>query len=295
MGYIELQVTTNFSFLQGASHPEELVERAVKLGYTALAVTDRNSFAGIVRAHMAAKKQGIRLIPACRLDLLDGPSLLAYPTDREAYGRLSTLLTVGHLRAEKGECYLYKKDIYEHRDGMKFIAIPPDKLTASFTLEVSYAQHIREYRQALGNQFYLGATRLYRGDDAKVLFRLHQLCEQLDIPMVALGDVYYHVPERRELQDILTCIREKCTIHHAGFKLHSNAERYLKPRDEMERLFRQYPDAIYHTEEIAEACRFSLDSLQYVYPEELTSEGRTPQEELVHLTWRGARKQFKRK
>lgn len=293
MGYIELQVTTNFSFLQGASHPEELVERAIKLGYTALAVTDRNSFAGIVRAHMAAKKQGIRLIPACRLDLLDGPSLLAYPTDREAYGRLSTLLTVGNLRAEKGECYLYKKDVYEHSHGMKFIAIPPDKLTASFTLEASYAQHIREYRQALGNQFYLGATRLYRGDDAKMLFRLHQLCEQLSIPMVALGDVHYHVPERRELQDILTCIREKCTIHTAGFKLHSNAERYLKPKDEMERLFRQYPDAIYRTEEIAEACRFSLDSLQYVYPEELTSEDRTPQEELVHLTWKGARKQFK--
>jgi error-prone DNA polymerase len=293
MSYIELQVTTNFSFLRGASHPEELVERAVKLGYTALAVTDRNSFAGIVRAHMAAKKHGIRLIPACRLDLLDGPSLLAYPTDREAYGRLSTLLTVGNLRAEKGECHLYKKDVYEYSDGMKFIAIPPDKLTASFALEASYAQHIREYRQALGNQFYLGATRLYRGDDAKMLFRLHQLCEQLGIPMVALGDVHYHVPERRELQDILTCIREKCTIHTAGFKLHSNAERYLKPKDEMERLFRQYPDAIYHSEEIAEACRFSLDSLQYVYPEELTSEGRTPQEELVHLTWSGARKQFK--
>lgn len=293
MGYIELQVTTNFSFLRGASHPEELVERAVKLGYTALAVTDRNSFAGIVRAHMAAKKQGIRLIPACRLDLLDGPSLLVYPTDREAYGRLSTLLTVGNLRAEKGECYLYKKDVYEHSDGMKFIAIPPNKLTASFMLEASYVQHIREYRQALGNQFYLGATRLYRGDDAKMLFRLHQLCAQLDIPMVALGDVYYHVPERRELQDILTCIGEKCTIHTAGFKLHSNAERYLKPKDEMERLFRQYPDAIYRTEEIAEACRFSLDSLQYVYPEELTSEGRTPQEELAYLTWKGARKQFR--
>jgi len=293
MGYTELQVTSNFSFLRGASHPEELVERAVQLGYTALAVTDRNSFAGIVRAHMAAKKQGIRLIPACRLDLLDGPSLLAYPTDRDAYGRLSTLLTVGNLRAEKGECYLYKKDVYEHSDGMKFIAIPPNKLTASFMLEASYVQHIREYRQALGNQFYLGATRLYRGDDAKMLFRLHQLCAQLDIPMVALGDVYYHVPERRELQDILTCIREKCTIHTVGFKLHSNAERYLKPKDEMERLFRQYPDAIYRTEEIAEACRFSLDSLQYVYPEELTSEGRTPQEELAYLTWKGAQKQFR--
>src|SRR5690606_8225662 len=105
MGYVELQVTTNFSFLRGASHPEELVEQAAALGYTAIAVTDRNSFAGLVRAHVAAKKYGIRLIPACRLDLLDGPSLLAYPTDREAYGRLSTLLTKGNLRTEKGQCH----------------------------------------------------------------------------------------------------------------------------------------------------------------------------------------------
>lgn len=292
MDYTELQVTTNFSFLRGASHPDELVARAAQLGYTALALTDRNSFAGIVRAHIAARKHRIRLIPACRLDLLDGPSLLAYPTDREAYGRLSTLLTVGNLRAEKGKCQLYKEDVYQHSDGIKFIAVPPDRLTASFTLDVSYVQHIGEYRQAFGQQFYLGANRAYRGDDAKMLFRIHQLCEQLGMPMVALGDVHYHEPGRRELQDILTCIREKCTIQTAGFRLYPNAERYLKPMDEMGRLFRQYPDAIRCTEEIADACRFSLDQLEYVYPEELTSEGRTPQEELAYLTWKGAKEQF---
>ncbi|WP_231389941.1 error-prone DNA polymerase [Sphingobacterium pedocola] len=292
IGYVELQVTTNFSFLRGASHPEELVEQAAQLGYKALAVTDRNSMAGIVRAHVATRKHGIRLIPACRLDLLDGPGLLAYPTDLAAYGRLSTLLTTGNLRAEKGKCYLYKADVYAHSQGIKFIALPPDQLTPSFELEPEFVQHIEEYRDALQHQFYLGASRTYRGDDAKKLFRINQLGQRLHTPMVALGDIHYHEPSRRELQDILTCIREKCTIHHAGFRLHPNAERYLKPKEEMERLFRAYPDAITRTTEIADACSFSLDQLKYVYPEELTTDGRTPQEELNQLTWEGAATRF---
>ncbi|WP_028297538.1 error-prone DNA polymerase [Olivibacter sitiensis] len=292
MAYVELQVTSNFSFLRGASHAEELMERAAALGYRAIAITDRNTFAGLVRAHMAAKKHSIRLIPACRLDLLDGPSLLAYPTDRKAYERLSSLLTVGNRRAEKGQCHLYKADVYGYSQGMEFIAVPPHKLTATFELEPEYVRHITEYRQALGDHICLGAVRTYSGDDAKVLFRIHQLCQRLDMPMAALNDVHYHVPERRELQDVLTCIREKCTIHTAGFRLHPNAERYLKPMDEMERLFRQYPDAIRHAEAIADACHFSLNELEYVYPEELTTEGRTPQEELTHLTWEGAKRQF---
>src|SRR5947208_13645289 len=126
--YTELQVTTNFSFLRGASHPDELVEQAAELGYKCIAITDRNTFAGIVRAHAAAKKSGIRIIVGCRLDLLDGPSLLAYPTNKEAYSLLSNLLSVGNLRAEKGECHLYKADVYEHSKGVKFIALPPAKL-----------------------------------------------------------------------------------------------------------------------------------------------------------------------
>src|SRR5690606_5800819 len=292
MGYIELQVTSNFSFLRGASHPDELMEQAALLGYQVLAINDRNTFAGIVRAHVAAKKHGIRLIPSCRLDLLDGPSLLAYPTDRAAYGRLSTLLSVGNLRAEKGQCHLYRKDVYEHAEGLKFVVLPPEKLNAAFCLDMAYMQDIRDYQDNLGSDLYLGINKLYRGDDAKMIFRLHQLAKELKIKLVALGDVYYHSPERRELQDVLTCIREKCTIHNAGFKLHANAERYLKPAEEMERLFRQYPEAIAHTEEIARACSFSLDSLEYVYPAELAPDGRTPQEELVRLTWEGARAKF---
>lgn len=292
MNYTELQVTTNFSFLRGASHPEELAEQAAILGYREIAITDRNSLAGIVRAHAAAKIHGIRIIPACRLDLLDGPSLLAYPTDTQAYGCLSTLLTKGNLRAEKGSCHLYKADVFEHAAGMKFIALPPAVLNERFEFDISFIRAMKEYKEALGTNLYISAIRSYQGDDFKKLHRLSQLSSKYNIPLVATGDVHYHIPERRQLQDIVTCIREKCTIYTAGYRLHENAERYLKPQQEMIRLFRQYPDAILHTTEIAESCRFSLDSLKYVYPEEITGEGRTPQEELTHLAWEGAREHF---
>ena len=135
MSYIELQVTTNFSFLRGASHPEEMVEQAAAYGYTAIAITDRNTFAGLVRAHVAARKNGIRIIPACRLDLLDGPSLLALPTDIQAYARISNLLTTGNLRAEKGKCFLYKADVYKYAEGTKFIVIAPDTLNSFFDFD----------------------------------------------------------------------------------------------------------------------------------------------------------------
>ena len=288
MSYTELQVTSNFTFLRGASHPEELVEQAAEYGYNAIAITDRNSFAGIVRAHVAAKARGIKLIPGCRLDLLDGPSLLAYPTNKEAYGRLSALVSLGNLRAEKGDCHIYKADVYQHAEGIKFIAIPPLSLSTQFELDPVFVNQLEDYRKHLGGHLYLAASRTYMGDDAKRLYRL----SQLEVPLVATNDVHYHEATRRELQDILTCVREKCTIQNAGFRLHQNAERYLKPAAEMERLFRQYPDALLHTREIADACQFSLDMLQYVYPEELTTEGRTPQEELIYLTWLGAKEQF---
>lgn len=293
MYYTDLQVTSNFSFLRGASHPEEIVEQAVALGHSAIAITDRNTLAGIVRAHSRAKKlDGIRLIPGARLDLLDGPSLLALPADKEAYGRLSALLTLGNRRAEKGECHLYRADVYAHAKGIQFIVVPPDGLNELFDFDTSFYAALAEYREALGDRCYVAGCRYYRGDDAKQLFRLHEVSRDLQIPMVATNDVHYHHPIRRQLQDVLTCIREKCTIYDAGYRLHPNAERYMKPAVEMERLFRQYPGAIRRTQEIAEACQFSLDCLQYVYPEEITREGRTPMEELTFLAWEGARQMF---
>ncbi len=288
MSYIELQTTTNFTFLRGASHPEEMVVQAAAYGYPSIAITDRNSFAGIVRGHVAAKAKDIRIIPACRLDLLDGPSLLAYPTDQDAYGRLSGLLTVGNLRAEKGDCHLYKADVYQHSKGLKFIAVPPNELNEHFDFTPTFKTDLKEYREALGSELYIAATRCYNGSDAK---RLHRL-SGLGIPMVATNDVYYHTPARRELQDILSCVREKCTIYNAGFRLQANAERFLKTKDEMGRLFRQYPQALRHSLEIDEACKFSLDTLRYLYPEGLTTEGRTPLEEITFWAWEGAKERY---
>lgn len=292
MSYTELQVTTNFSFLRGGSHPDELVTQAALLGYKEVAVTDLNTLAGIVRAHVAAKKTGIRLIIGCRLELLDGPPLLAYPTDKEAYAQLSGLLSTGNIRAEKGQCHLYKADVYQYAEGLKFIAIPPISLNEKFDFEETFKSAMQEYRENLGSALYLGISRSYQANDNKRMHRLGQLSQSLSIPLAATNDVHYHIPERRQLQDLLTCIREKCTIQAAGYRLYQNAERYLKPLDEMQRLFRQYPQALEAAQQIADACRFSLDSLKYVYPEEITSEGRTPQQELEMLTWQGANEKF---
>ena len=292
MSYTELQITTNFSFLRGGSHPEEIVEQALALGYKEIAITDRNTLAGIVRAHIAATGKDIRIIPACRLDLLDGISLLAYPTDKDAYARLSTLLSEGNMRAEKGQCHLYKADLLIYAKGIKFIAIPPLSLNLNFELGDEFLKDLQAYKKAFGNDLYLGAIRSYQAYDSKLLYRLSEVSKELDIPLVATNDVHYHNRERRELQDILTCIREKCTIYNAGFRLYQNAERHLKPINEMQRLFRQYPEAIARTDEIVAACQFSLSELQYVYPEEITNEGRSPQEELINLTWQGAKEKF---
>src|SRR6476620_10514966 len=244
MSYVELQITTNFSFLRRASHPEELVEHTATLNYTEIAITDRNTYAGLVRAHAAAKKKGIRIIPAVRLDLLDGPSLLAYPIDIIGYSALSNLLTKGNIRTEKGKCDLYKADVYECAGSIIFIAIPPPSLNNLFDFDASFKTLLHEYRRHFSKNLYIAATRYYMGDDAKYLHRLSDLSKELDIPMVATNDVHYHDHERRQLQDILTCVREKCTIYNAGYRLHPNAERYMKPIEEMQRLFRKYPEAI---------------------------------------------------
>ncbi|MBV8508106.1 MAG: PHP domain-containing protein, partial [Alphaproteobacteria bacterium] len=221
--YAELQVTTNFSFLRGAAHPDELVLTAAALGHQAIAITDRNSFAGIVRAHHAAKEVGIRLVVGCRLDLRDGTSLLVYPTDRAAYGRLTRLLTIGKRRAPKGECHLDYADVVAHGEGQIVVILSPEtaaRIAADFQ-----------------GSAYLAAHHLYRGDDMRRLARLAALGEAAGLPLVATNDVLYHVPDRRPLQDVVTCIREGCTIREAGYRLAANAERHLKTPQEMARLF----------------------------------------------------------
>lgn len=198
--------------MRGGSHPEELVSQAAALGYTAIAITDHNTLAGVVRAHTAAKASGMRMIVGCCLDLQDGPSLLAYPTNMDAYARLSHLLTTGNLRTEKGKCLLYKKDIYAYKGGLLFAVIPA-KLNANFDYEQSFKESLQEYSQYLKGQLYLNATRSYQGDDIKKLYRLAELSDHYNIPLLATHDVHYHDADRRQLQDILTCTREKRAIY----------------------------------------------------------------------------------
>src|SRR6201984_2186888 len=179
--YAELQVTTNFSFLRGASHPDELVLTAAALDHQAIAITDRNSFAGIVRAHHAAKQVEIRLIVGCRLDLNDGTSLLAYPMDRAAYGRLTRLLTLGKRRAPKGECHLDYADVVAYGEGQILLVLSPEtaaRVAADFP-----------------GRAYLAAHHLYRGDDMRRLACLSSVSEATGLPLVAVNDVLYHVPE----------------------------------------------------------------------------------------------------
>ena len=285
--YAELQVTTNFSFLRGASHPDELVVTAATLGHQAIAITDRNSLAGIVRAHHAAKEVGLRLVVGCRLDLRDGTSLLVFPEDRAAYGRLTRLLTLGKRRAPKGECHLDYADVVTHGEGQIVIVLPPEASKASVDLAARVAADFR-------GRAYLAIHHLYRGDDMKRLARLEALCRATGLPLVASNDVLYHLPERRPLQDVLTCIRECCTIAEAGYRLAANAERHLKLPQEMARLFRGHEDAVERSLEIVERCRFNLDELRYEYPEEPVPEGQTPQQRLAELTWQGARERFAR-
>src|SRR6185437_7480033 len=182
MQYSELQVTSNFSFLRGGSHPEELVYEATRLNYKAIAITDRNTVAGVVRAFKVAKAENssknkdekIQFIPACRLCLPDGPDLLAYPTDITAWGRLCAVLSKGNLRTEKGKCELYKQDVFENAEGIKFIVVPPETLNSRLDFDADFKQNVKEYKAALGNELYIAANFLYNGSDEKRLYRISQ-------------------------------------------------------------------------------------------------------------------------
>ena len=281
--YAELDVTTNFTFLRGGSHAEELVRTASALKHSAIAVADANTLAGVVRAHLAAKENGIKFIVGARLVLKDAPWLLAYPTTRAAYGRLCRLLTLGQRRAEKGDCILFLDDVAKHDAGLIFIALPGEE---------NFEAPLLRLKRALKAPLYLAAHHMYRGDDRARIETLAALAARTRIPLVATGAVLYHAPERRPLQDVLTCIREKCALRDAGFRLQANAERHLKAPLEMARLFKGYEDALERTIEIAECCHFSLDELKYEYPDEPVPHGKTPQAHLEDLTWEGAAWRF---
>jgi error-prone DNA polymerase len=285
MRYAELYCRTNFTFLEGASHPEELVERAVELGYAGLAITDRNSLAGVVRAHVAAKELGLKLLIGAEMTPVDGPPIVLWATDRAAYGRLSRLITRGRLRAEKGECTLTCDDVAALCEGLLagVVAAPHDWPAD---------EPLCRYREIFGDRAHLLAT-LYRGpEDERRLERLKQLSRRTRLPLVAAGDVLYHVSERMPLQNVLTAIRHGTTVAAAGELLDANAERHLKPLDELATIYAQIPDALNRSWHIAQKCSFSLDELRYEYPEELAPRGLTPYEYLVQLTWHGAGERY---
>jgi error-prone DNA polymerase len=249
--YAELQTTSNFSFLRGASHAKELLPTAEGLGLTAVGVTDRNTLAGVVRAWTAAKDLKVRALTGCRLDFADGtPSLLCYPFDREAFARLTRLLTVGQRRAKKGECELHWEDFLAHADGQLALIVPPAKLDEAFTADLD------RMASELRGRVWLTASRAYAARDQQRLARLEELAREAGAPMVATNDVLYHASERRPLQDVITCVREHCTIQEAGFRLEANAERHLKTPGEMARLFERWPRAVERTIEIVERIDF---------------------------------------
>ncbi|MBX3500430.1 MAG: error-prone DNA polymerase [Alphaproteobacteria bacterium] len=284
--YAELQVTSNYSFLRGGSHPHELVGQAADLGLAAIGITDRCTLAGVVQAHVAARKVNnlggsIKLLIGSRIDTRDGLSLLLYPTDLPAYSRLTRLLTLGNSRAPKGQCHLLRDDLAQYAEGLIAIALPPrDVDDPGFPHRLRFLSDT--YRRC-----YLAASVSARGDDAQRLAAIEMLARQHRTPMVATNDVHYHAPDRRALQDVVTAIRLGRTVDSLGFHRFANAERHLKSPDEMARLFRKYPAALAHTVEIADACTFDLDQPKYVYPAEC-DDGETPQEKLERLTWQGA-------
>jgi error-prone DNA polymerase len=281
MRYLEFACASNFSFLRGASHPEELMVQAQAIGLAGLGLCDHNSVAGVVRAHLAKREQNLALKyhPGARLVFADGtPDILAYPRDRAGWGRLTRLLTVGNLRGQKGDCILHIDDLLAHIFGLELVVMGgPARLLA-------------QLRAAAPHRIRLAASMLYRGRDKARL--KCSIAREADVPLIAVNDVHFHHPDRRPLADVLTCIREKVVIDRAGRRLAANAERFLKPPDEMARLFRDAPEAIEETLHLSGELTFSLDELRYEYPDESIDGFANAQDALTHLTYQGARQRY---
>lgn len=284
--YAELNCLTNYSFLRAASHPDEFVERACSLKYPALAVTDRNSLAGVVRAHAAAKPLRLKLLIGTEVTLNDGSSTVLLATDRASYGRLARLLTVGKRRATKGECDLHFDDVAQFHEGL---------LAGVFLNEdqpESQQRELHHWRDVFGDRAYALAG-LFRGPhDDWSLQRYQQVANSAGLPLVATNRVLFHDRSRRYLHDVLTATRLGCTVSELGPHRQVNAERHLKSGDQMRSLFAGCPAAVERTVEVADRCTFSLDELRYEYPEELAPGDQTPMAWLAHLTWAGARDRY---
>lgn len=294
MIYAEIGVTTNFSFLRGASHPQEYVQKASRYGLYGIGITDHNSLAGVVRAYteLGNKTRKVRynpkLLVGVRLVFCDGtPDLLAYPRDREAYGRLCQLLSIGKLRCDKGECELFLDDLRQLSQGLLLVLVPPHRIDVGHIL-----RSLRSLTELHSEGVWLAATFFFRGDDERRMRRLDRLSTTARVPLIATNDVLYHHPRRRELQDVISCIREKTTIHAAGRQLEAHAERHLQPHKSMVQLYRDYPGALKETVRFADLIEFNLKQLEYQYPDEPVPPGKTAQQHLEDLTWSGMKKHF---
>jgi error-prone DNA polymerase len=283
--YAELQVTSHFSFLRGASSCEELFAQAAAMGIAALGIVDRNSLAGIVRALEASRQTGVQLVVGCRLDLADSVSVLVYPTDRDAYARLCRLLSLGKRRGGKGQCHLEWPDLVAYGEGLLAVLVPD-------AADETCAHHLRRLREAFGDRAYMALTLRRRPNDQLRLWELSNMATMARVPTIVTNDVLFHEPGRQVMQDVVTAIRHNVAIDELGHRRERFADRYLKPPEEMHRLFGRYPEAIARTIEIVERCKFSLDELAYQYPEEKLYPDLTPQQALEKLTWEGAAERY---
>ena len=284
--YAELQATTCHDFLRGASHPHELVARAKELGLAAIAITDRHTLGGVVRAHEAAREHGMRLVVGARIEPAGAPPLLCWPADRAAHARLSRLVSTGRRRAGRAGFEASLDEALDALRGSPVAAMPPDAPDPGF------ARMLARLREAFADDLHLVVHALRRGDDAQRLAHHAALARAARVRLLATNDVHFHVPERRALQDVLACIREGVPLDAAGRRLFPHGERHLKAPAEMARLFARHPDAIAAGLDIVARCRFSLDELRYDYPDEPVPPGATAQSHLEALAWEGARRRW---
>ena len=300
--YTEFAVSSNFSFLRGASHPEELAATAAQLGMAGFGLADRNSVAGVVRAHAAlrdikeADVRAPRYHPGARLIFAGGadrdlPDVLAYPANRRGWGRLCRLLTLGNRRAKKGECHIGLSDLLDWSGDLELIVMPNASLQPP-ELAATLPPLLQRLCEARPGAVHLAGSLSYDGEDRLRLACLDTLARESATPLIAVNEVLYHVSARRLLQDVLTCIRTHTTLETAGRRLGAHAEHHLKSPAEMQRLFHRYPDAVRCTQRLSAKLTFSLDELRYEYPEETITGFDGPQEALVHFAYQGARDRY---
>ena len=274
MTYVPLWTKSNFSFLEGASHPSELIERAHELGLDAVALTDRDGVYGLVRGHVAARESGVRLILGSQVTVAGGDRIVLLSQDREGYANLCRLLTKGRLRCAKGESRVEWDEVYTHAEGL-----------LALWMEGGDPAMLKE---AYGDRLYAMLARHRRADEVRAEAERREIATRHALPTVASVEVLYHTSARRPLQDVLTCLRHKVTLPTAGRLIQPNAEHELRTAFSFRELFEDLPGAVERTREVAERCRFSLDEIRYRYPSEKLPDGKTSGEWLEELTWKGA-------